>query len=70
MMTVDEIQSELEELEQLRIALLRRSMVYQVDLKEEVARFNGVSEDTYYYLRYDKWDAIRTAYLKRRNDNG
>jgi len=54
-MTFNEIINELEAIETVRQRLKERSMVYQCDAKEELARANKVPLNSYYYLPYDEW---------------
>lgn len=59
---VDPITKELDQIESLKQKIKERAMVYQADLKEEVAKENGVPPETYFDLPYDEWEPIRTAY--------
>lgn len=65
-LSVEKIRDELEALEPMRAALKARAMLYQVDLKEEVARHLGVSFEEV-DLPYEEWAKIRDAYLKQRD---
>jgi hypothetical protein len=68
-MSPEEIINELEELEIIRERMRERNMIYQVGLKEDVAVYNEVPINTYYYIPYIEWDAIRSKYWKE-SSNG
>ena len=55
----NELTTELEEIEILKSRIKERSMIYQADLKESMARKSNVPLDSYYHLSYVEWAKIR-----------
>ena len=66
LMHISEILQELESLEPIRQALKERAMLYQADLKDEVAKHFGMQPEELYHMAYAAWAELRTRYLKER----
>lgn len=60
-MTLQEIRKEAEEIAVLVDASKADAMIYQAEAKRELAKLNGVPENSYYYLPYEKWVEIYKA---------
>lgn len=43
------------------------AMIYQRELKEAAARWNGQAPEAYYNLSFSDWEAIRDQYLQEFN---
>lgn len=65
-MQFDRIVLELEEIEKLKRLVKRQSMIYQFDLKSEVAEAFGIPKQKLYDMPYKEWAAIRSEYLKKK----
>lgn len=65
-MTVQALVEELNACEILREAIRRGSMIYQFDLKIEVARYYRLAWDEV-NLPYAEWEALRAKYLAERD---
>ena len=50
---------ELENIEKAKQYVKNHSMIYQVDLKEELARKRGLPTNVYYDLKFEDWTMIR-----------
>lgn len=66
LMHISEILQELESLEPIRQALKERAMIYQADLKDEVAKHFGLAAEKLYHMTYVDWDELRARYLKEK----
>lgn len=66
-MTLRQIVTEAVACDVLREAIRRGSMIYQYDLKIEVARHYGLTWEEV-DLPYAEWEALRDKYLKERNE--
>lgn len=64
---VDSIHKTLESLQGVRDAIKSRSMLYQPDLKDEVAAANGVDPQTYYDMPYKEWEKVRDAHNEKKS---
>lgn len=66
-MSIERIIAECEAIAALQTSCKARAMMYQADLKEEVARHNGLPFDAYYNLPYVEWEPIRRRYNEEQN---
>lgn len=61
LLSLSEIIIELEALEVLKQASKARSMIYQCQIKENVAWVKGLPKETYYYMEYNDWVELRNS---------
>lgn len=61
MLSLSEIVIELEALEACFKTSKVRSMIYDVQTKENVAWIKGLSKETFYYMEYSNWIELRNS---------
>jgi hypothetical protein len=64
---INRIVAECEAIAELQASCKARAMIYQADVKEQVARHNGVAFDAYYHLPYAEWAAVYDRYREEQN---